>query len=189
MYKNIILTGWHIIFTLACPLQAISISGFRASGPRGMGIRTAELQHAIFISDVHASGPWGVGIRMVQVKSAVTIYDAPAFGPQLLDVRTVNFELRFLPYGDTRPDRLSHCPDSWLTFPFLKLGKNQRTVRELRGVRTEGARRSDGLCWTVWRPDRMTHHLEGWNSGQMGVWMGWLNRPDGWQGTWNSSDL
>jgi hypothetical protein len=29
----------------------------RASGPWGMSVRTAELQHAIFISDVHASEP------------------------------------------------------------------------------------------------------------------------------------
>jgi hypothetical protein len=48
---------------------------------------------------------------MVEVESAVTIYDPPASGPQLSDVRTVNFELRFLPYGDTRPDGIPHLPD------------------------------------------------------------------------------
>jgi hypothetical protein len=36
-------------------------------------------------------------------------------------------------------------------------------------VRTDDA-------WSDWRPD-------GWNSGQMCVQTGWLDRPDGWQGT------
>jgi len=30
----------------------------------------------------------------------------------------------------------------------------------------------------------MTRRPDGWNSGQMGVRTGWLDRPDGWQGTW-----
>jgi hypothetical protein len=30
----------------------------------------------------------------------------------------------------------------------------------------------------------MTRRPDGWNSGQMGVQTGWLDRPDGWQGTW-----
>jgi hypothetical protein len=48
---------------------------------------------------------------MVEVESSVTIYDAPASGPQLSDVRTVYFELRFLPYGDTRSDGIPHRSD------------------------------------------------------------------------------
>jgi hypothetical protein len=62
---------------------------------------------------------------MIEFESLVTIYDAPASGPQLSDVQTVHFELRFLPYGDTRPDGIPHRPDGWLIFPFLELGKNQ----------------------------------------------------------------
>jgi hypothetical protein len=50
-------------------------------------------------------------VRTVEVESAVTIYDAPASGPQLSDVRIVHFELRFLLYGDTRPDGIPHRPD------------------------------------------------------------------------------
>jgi len=126
---------------------------------------------------------------MVEVESTVTIYDAPESGPQLLDVRTVNFELRFLPYGDTHLDRIPHRPDGWLIFPFLELGKNQWTVQELIGVRTccwnirteqagietsrysvgvwtEGARRPDGWCLSNWCPDGMTRRPDGWNSGQ-----------------------
>jgi len=28
-------------------------------------------------------------------------------------------------------------------------------------------------------PDGMPHRLGGWNSGQMSVWAGWHDRPDG----------
>jgi hypothetical protein len=49
---------------------------------------------------------------MVEVESAITIYDAPASGPQLSDVRMVHFELRFLPYIDTRLDGIPHRPDA-----------------------------------------------------------------------------
>jgi hypothetical protein len=48
-----------------------------------------------------------------------------------------------------------------IDLPFLEFGKNQGTVRELIGVRT--------CCWTVWRPDGMTHRPDGWSSRQMGV--------------------
>jgi hypothetical protein len=30
-----------------------------------------------------------------------------------------------------------------------------------------------------WRPDGMAGRPDGWNSGQMGVRTGWLDRPDG----------
>jgi hypothetical protein len=29
-----------------------------------------------------------------------------------------------------------------------------------------------------WRSDDMARRLDGWNSGQMGVRTGWLDRPD-----------
>lgn len=106
----------------------------RASGLRGRSVRTAELQHTISISDVRASGPLGTDVGTVEGESAVSIYDAQASGPRLTNIRTVNFELRFLPYWDTRPN-------SRLIFHFLELGKNQRTVRELIGIRT--------CCWNV----------------------------------------
>jgi hypothetical protein len=35
----------------------------------------------------------------------------------------------------------------------------------------------------------MTRRPDGWISGQIGVRTGWFDRPDGWQGTWISSDL
>jgi hypothetical protein len=81
------------------------------SGPRGRSVWTAKLQHAISISDACASGPYGGDVRTVEVESSVTIYDAPVSGPQLSDVLTVHFELRFLPYGDMRPEGIRHHPD------------------------------------------------------------------------------
>jgi len=38
-------------------------------------------------------------------------------------------------------------------------------------------------AWSDWCPDGMVRRPDGWNSGQMGVRTGWLNRSDGWQGT------
>jgi hypothetical protein len=38
-------------------------------------------------------------------------------------------------------------------------------------------------AWSNWRSDGIARRPDGWNSGQMGVRMGWHNRPDGWQGT------
>jgi len=38
--------------------------------------------------------------------------------------------------------------------------------------RPDGCKLAQKLLNTVWGPD-------GWNSGQMGVWTGWLDRPDG----------
>jgi hypothetical protein len=106
LYKNIVQTGW-----LDRPDGRTSAASnfhnrLRASEPWGRSVRTAKLQHAISISDARESGPRGGDIWTVEVESAVTIYDAPSSGPQLSDVRTVHFELRFLPYGDTRPDRI-----------------------------------------------------------------------------------
>jgi hypothetical protein len=187
LYKNIVRTGW-----LDRPDGRMSAASnfhnrLRASGLWGRSVQMAKLQHVISISDACASGPWGGDVRTVEVELAVTIYDAPTSGPQLLDVRMVHFELRFLPYRNTRPDGIPHLSDGWLIFPFLKLWKNQWTVRELIGVRTccwnvrmeqagteasrydvgvrmEEARRPDRWCLSVWCPDGMTRCLDGWNS-------------------------
>jgi hypothetical protein len=50
-------------------------------------------------------------VRTLEVESVISFFDARASGPQLSDVRTVIFELRFLPYGDARPDGIPHPPD------------------------------------------------------------------------------
>jgi hypothetical protein len=50
-------------------------------------------------------------VRTVEVESAISFFDARASGPQLSDIRTVIFELRFLPYGDARPDGIPHRPN------------------------------------------------------------------------------
>jgi hypothetical protein len=34
-------------------------------------------------------------------------------------------------------------------------------------------------AWPDWRSDGIAHRSNGWNSGQMGVRTGWLDRPDG----------
>jgi hypothetical protein len=34
-------------------------------------------------------------------------------------------------------------------------------------------------AWSDWRPEGMGRRLDGSNSGQKGVWTGWLDRPDG----------
>jgi hypothetical protein len=83
-----------------------------------------------------------------------------------------------------------------IDLPFLELGKNQWTVRELIGVliccwnvRTEQARteasrydvgvlteethRPNGWCLSVWCSDGMTRRPDVWNSRQMGVRTGW----------------
>jgi hypothetical protein len=92
-----------------------------------------------------------------------------------------------------------------IDLPFLELGKNQWTVRELIGVwtccwnvrtdqvcieasrcgvgvRTEETRRSNRWCLSVWRPDR-------WNSRQMGVQTGWHIVQTADRELWNSSDF
>jgi hypothetical protein len=82
-----------------------------ASGPRGMNVRTAILQHTISISAMRVSGPREADVRTVEVESAISLTDERASGPRLIDVRTVIFELRFLPYGDVRPEGIPHRPD------------------------------------------------------------------------------
>jgi hypothetical protein len=196
LYKNIVWTGWLDRQDGRTSAASNFHNRLRASGPWSRSVRMAKLQHVISISDARASGSWGGDVQTVEVESAVTIYDALASGPQLSDVRTVHFELQFLPYGDTRPDGIPHRLDSWLIFPFLELGKNQWTVRELIGVRTccwnvrtekagtkasrydvgvrtEEARCPDKWCLSVWCPDGMTRCSDGWNSRQMGIRTGW----------------
>jgi hypothetical protein len=65
----------------------------RASGPWGMSVRTAILQHAISIFAMRASGPCAAVVRTVEVESAISFFDERASRPQLSDVRTVIFEL------------------------------------------------------------------------------------------------
>jgi hypothetical protein len=50
-------------------------------------------------------------VQMVEVKLAISFFDARASELRLSDIRTVIFELRFLPYGDARPDEIPHRPD------------------------------------------------------------------------------
>lgn len=69
----------------------------RASGPRGMNIRTAELQHIISKSAMRAFGPRLSNVQTVEVESAISITVECASGPRLTNVRTETFELRFLP--------------------------------------------------------------------------------------------
>jgi hypothetical protein len=76
-----------------------------------MKFRTAILQHAISISAMHASGLWEADVRTVEVESAISILVARASGPRLSNIRMGIFELRFLPYGDARPDGIPHRPD------------------------------------------------------------------------------
>jgi hypothetical protein len=76
-----------------------------------MNVRMAILQHAISISIMRASGPREADVWTVEVESAISLNDERASGPRLTDVRTVIFELRFLPYGDARPDGIPHRSD------------------------------------------------------------------------------
>jgi hypothetical protein len=47
-----------------------------------------------------------------------------------------------------------------------------RVQTEMHVVRTDDA-------WSDWRSDGMALRPDGWNSCQMGVRTGWLDRPDG----------
>jgi hypothetical protein len=100
----------------------------RASGPKGMNVRTAILQHAISISVMRASGPWEADVRIVEVESTISLTDERTSGPMLTDIRTVIFELRFLPYLWVRPDGKPHRPDSVSIFPYFELGKNLKLI-------------------------------------------------------------
>jgi hypothetical protein len=73
---------------------------------------------------------------MVEVESAISMLVARAFGPKLTDVRTVIFELRFLPYGDGRPDGIPHRPDGCIDLPLFWTWKESEAGRSLMGIRT-----------------------------------------------------
>jgi hypothetical protein len=60
---------------------------------------------------MRASRPTEADVRTVEVESAISLTNERASGPMLTDVQTGTFELRFLPYGDARPDGIPHRPD------------------------------------------------------------------------------
>jgi hypothetical protein len=47
-----------------------------------------------------------------------------------------------------------------------------RVWTEVHVVQTDDA-------WSDWHPDGMARRPDGWNSGQMSVRTGWLDRPEG----------
>ena len=97
LYKNIVRMGW-LDRPDGCTSAASNFHiRLSTSGPRGMNVRTAILQHAISISAMRASGLREADIRTVEVESAISLTDERAFEPRLTDVRTVILELRFLP--------------------------------------------------------------------------------------------
>jgi hypothetical protein len=106
----------------------------RASGPWGMSVQTAELQHAISIYAMRAFEPWGAGIRTVEVESIISILVARASRPRLTDVRTVIFEMRFLPYVWARPEGNLRRPDGWSNLPLNWTWKESKSDRSLRSV-------------------------------------------------------
>jgi hypothetical protein len=57
-----------------------------------------------------------------------------------------------------------------------KLDRNFSTQWRVR-MEMHVVRMDDARC--VWHPNGMTRCPDGWNSGQMGVWMGWHSLPDG----------
>jgi hypothetical protein len=69
----------------------------RASGPWGLNVQTAKIQHTISISTMRAFGPRLTDVRTVEVESAISLTVEHVSGPRLTDVRMVIFELRFLP--------------------------------------------------------------------------------------------
>jgi hypothetical protein len=113
----------------------------RASGPWGMNVRTAILQHTISISDMRASRPLGASVRTVKVESAISILVARASGPRLTDVRTVIFELWFLPYIWARPDRKPHRSDGCINLPLFwtleRIWSGSITERRPEGCKLE----------------------------------------------------
>jgi hypothetical protein len=153
----------------------------------GMNVQTVDLLHAISISVGRMSGPLQAGVR------------------------TVEFELRFLPYGWARPDGNPHCPDGCRNLPLFELGKKSEAIRSLRvvwmgcwDVRTDASwNRSFSMQRRVWTKihivrtdDALVCQVSGrygTSSGRLELWTnerpdGMARRPDGWQGT-EISDL
>jgi len=141
LFKSRVRTVRHC--RLDCRTSAASNFHIRllASGPWGMSVRTAELQHAISISAMRASGPWGAGVRTVEVESEISLLVARTSGPRLADVQTVIFEFRFLPYRWARSDGKPHHPDGYINLPFFWTWKESEADQSLRGVRMG--------CWDV----------------------------------------
>jgi hypothetical protein len=54
----------------------------------------------------------------------------------LTDVWTVEFELRFEPLREVRPDENPHHPDGCSNLPIYNFGKNRKLDQILKGVRT-----------------------------------------------------
>jgi len=153
-----------------------------------MSVRTAELQYAISISAMRASGPWEAVVRTVKVESTISILVARASRPRLTGVRTGYHIVRtvgrsFLYWNlesiwdwsstDRRPYVLLRRTDRWkLDRTF---STQWRVQTEVYVIRTDDA-------WFEWRSDGMERRPDRWNSGQISVRTGWLDRPDGWQG-------
>jgi hypothetical protein len=96
-----------------------------------------------------------------------------------------------------------------IDLPFLGTWTGSSTERrpDVLLKRPYGCKLSQKLLYTVWGPDGMNTSSERmkliclggpdgrkrcpdvWKSRQTGFRTGWLDRPNGWQGTWNSSDL
>jgi hypothetical protein len=176
----------------------------RVSGPRGMNVRMAILQHAISKSAMHASRPMLTDVRTVEVESAVFISDERASGPMLIDVWMVEFELRFLPYLWARPEGNRHHPDGVSIFPYSELGKNLKLIDHWwvsgRAAETSGqmqagtkasrysvgSRRKDMSSRRMMLVCLASGRMEQWTDGRPD---GMTRRPDGWQGTWISSNF
>jgi hypothetical protein len=222
LYKNIVRTRW-LDRPDGCTSAASNFHNrLRTFGPWGRSDRTAKLQHAISISDTHASGSrcrnkniactmrgshpdgWSrivsYHIRCTRVRTTTVRCLDGSFWTAILALR------RYVSGRDTTSS------ERLIDLPFLDLGKNQWTVRELIGVRTccwnvrtdqvcteaswcdvcvlmEEARRPDQWCLSVWCPDGVTRRPDGWNSRQMGVRTGWHIVWTTDRELWNSSDF
>jgi len=110
----------------------LAVSNFlirlQASGPRGMSVRTAKLQHPISIFAIRTSGSWKAVVRTVEVKSAISLTVERTSRPRLTVIRMVIFELRFFPYVRARPDGNPRHPDGWSNLPLNELGKNLKLI-------------------------------------------------------------
>jgi len=126
-----------------------------------------------------ASGPWG------WTSERLIFY--------MTSIRTVEFELRFLPYGWARSDGNPRCPDGCSNLPLFELGRKSEASRSLSRLdgllrrpdrckleqklldAEEGLdgnpRRPDGWCFgllgvrTVWHFVRMAGTMDRWASG------------------------
>jgi hypothetical protein len=128
-----------------------------------MAIRTVDLLHAIFISVVRASRPWQTGAR------------------------TVEFELRFLPYGWAHSDENPCRPDGWINLPLFELGKKIWSWLNIESHPDGLLKRPDGCKLEQIGASRYRGRSkrESMSSGQMMLRIAshpdsMLRRPDGW---------